>query len=92
MVSASKETDPLISITPDSHKFVHYHLIRVYINHARAEIARVGILYTLFQKQEENHLHQQRGKNRYKQVQLIMISKYILPRSNIHRRRISEIF
>ena len=38
---------------PDSHKFVHYHWIRVYINHARAEIARVGIRYSLFQKQEK---------------------------------------
>ena len=37
----------------DSHKFVHYHWIRVYINHARAEIARVGIRYSLFQKQEK---------------------------------------
>ena len=27
----------------DSHKFVYYHLIRGYINHARREIARVGI-------------------------------------------------
>ena len=44
---------------PDSHKFVHYHWICVYINHARAEIARVEIRYSLFQKQEENHLHQQ---------------------------------
>ena len=41
---------------PDSHKFVHYHWIRVYINHARAEIACVGIRYSLFQKQKENHL------------------------------------
>ena len=47
------------TIMPDSHKFVHYHWIRVYINHARAEIARVGIRYSLFQKQEKNHLHQQ---------------------------------
>ena len=38
---------------PDSHKFVHYHWIRVHINHARAEIARVGIRYSLFQKQEK---------------------------------------
>ena len=38
---------------PDSHKFVHYHWIRVYISHARAEIARVGIRYSLFQKQEK---------------------------------------
>ena len=38
---------------PDSHKFVHYHWIRAYINHARAEIARVGIRYSLFQKQEK---------------------------------------
>ena len=44
---------------PDSHKFVHYHWIRVHKNHARAEIARVGIRYSLFQKQEKNHLHQQ---------------------------------
>ena len=44
---------------PDSHKFVHYHWIRVHINHAREEIARVGIRYSLFQKQEKNHLHQQ---------------------------------
>ena len=44
---------------PDSHKFEHYHWIRVHINHARAEIARVGIRYSLFQKQEKNHLHQQ---------------------------------
>ena len=44
---------------PDSHKFVHYHWIRVHINHAHAEIARVGIRYSLFQKQEKNHLHQQ---------------------------------
>ena len=48
-----------IYIMPDSHKFVHYHWIRVYINHARAEIARVEIRYSLFQKQKENHLHQQ---------------------------------
>ena len=47
------------AILPDSHKFVHYNWIRVYINHARAEIARVGIWYSLFQKQDENHLHQQ---------------------------------
>ena len=51
---------------PDSHKFVHYHWIRVYINHARAEIARVEIRYSLFQKQEKNHLHQQWGKTWYK--------------------------
>ena len=44
---------------PDSHKFVHYHWIRVYINHAHAEIARIGIQYSLFQKQKEKHLHQQ---------------------------------
>ena len=44
---------------PDSHKFVHYHWIRVFINQARAEIAHVGIRYRVFQKQEENHLHQQ---------------------------------
>ena len=48
-----------ISIMPDSHKFVHYHWIRVYINQARPEIARVGIWNSLFQKQKENHLHQQ---------------------------------
>ena len=47
------------SSMPDSHKFVYYHWIRVYINHAHAEIARVGIRYSLFQKQEKNHLHQQ---------------------------------
>ena len=46
-------------LMPDSHKFVHYHWIRVYINHARAEIAHVRIRYSLFQKQKENHLHQQ---------------------------------
>ena len=40
-------------------KFVHYHWIRVYINQALEEKARVGIRYRLFQKQEENHLHQQ---------------------------------
>ena len=51
---------------PDSHKFVHYHWIRVYINHARAEIVRVGIRYSLFQKQEKNHLHLQWGKTWYK--------------------------
>ena len=28
---------------PDSPKFMYYHWIRGYINHARAEIARVGI-------------------------------------------------
>ena len=50
---------------PDSHKFVHYHWIRVYINQARAEIACVGIRYSLFQKQKENHLHQQWGKKQY---------------------------
>ena len=44
---------------PDSHKYVHYHWIRVYINHAHAEIACVGIRYSLFQKQKENHLQQQ---------------------------------
>ena len=49
----------LNTIMPDSHKFVHYHWIRVYINHAPAEIACVGIRYSLFQKQEKNHLHQQ---------------------------------
>ena len=49
----------IVTSMPDSHKFVHYHWIRVYINHTRAEIERVGIRYSLFQKQEKNHLHQQ---------------------------------
>ena len=40
---------------PDSHKFIHFHWIRVYLNHARAKIVRVRIRYSLFQKQEENH-------------------------------------
>ena len=52
-------TEPISALMPDSHKFVHYHWIRVHINHARAEIARAGIRYGLFQKQEKNHLHQQ---------------------------------
>ena len=32
---------------------------KITVNHAHAEIARVGIRYSLFQKQEENHRHQQ---------------------------------
>ena len=57
-MSLSKTLYPPLSM-PDSHKLEHYHWIRVYINHARAEIACVGIRYSLFQKQEEFHLHQQ---------------------------------
>ena len=48
---------------PDSHKFVHYHWIRVYINHARAEIACVGIRYSLFQKQEKKSFASTMRKN-----------------------------
>ena len=48
-----------VGCMPDSHKFVYYHWILGYINHARAEKVCVGIRYSLFQKQEENHLHQQ---------------------------------
>ena len=51
---------------PDSHKFVHYHWIRVYINHARVEIVRVGIRYSLFQKQEKKLSASIMRKNRCK--------------------------
>ena len=44
---------------PDSHKFVYYHWIHAYINQARVKIACVIIQYSLFQKREENHGHQQ---------------------------------
>ena len=38
---------------PDSHNFGYYHWVRGYINHARAEIARVEIRYSLFEKKED---------------------------------------
>ena len=50
---------PKRSKIPNSHKFMYYHWIRGYINQAGVEIVRVGIRYSLFQKQEENHRHQQ---------------------------------
>ena len=40
-------------IMPDSHNFGYYHWVRGYINHARAEIARVEIRYSLFEKKED---------------------------------------
>ena len=59
LLGSSSGPATLSTFMPDSHKFVHYHWIRVHINHPRAEIACVGIRYSLFQKQEKNHLHQQ---------------------------------
>ena len=55
---------------PDSHNFGYYHWIRGYINHARAEIARVEIRYSLFEKKDFSSASTMRKKQVYRRLNL----------------------